>query len=128
VEKFSLGDLGISVFILLAVSSLFLTPIFSWHLLWIFTCYLSLNVLYTLRLKHVKWIDVLCLASFLFFRIASGSVLLSSTLHWQEVMSLMILFLALAIFKRRLELSFFIENKVSLHDFTRPYTKKDLRI
>lgn len=72
--------------------------------LWVLVAYLTLNLAYTLRLKHVVLLDVFCIASGFLFRVQAGASAVGVPVsHWLFLCTLFLsLFLALC--KRRAEI------------------------
>jgi 4-hydroxybenzoate polyprenyltransferase len=72
--------------------------------LWVLLAYLTLNLAYTLRLKHVVLLDVFCIASGFLFRVQAGASAVGVPVsHWLFLCTLFLsLFLALC--KRRAEI------------------------
>ncbi len=101
-------------------SSLLLTPMFA-----LFAgVYLALNLGYSLKLKHVVIVDVLCIAFFFVLRAAAGAAAIGVVIsHWLLICTVLLaLFIALS--KRRHELVLLTNNasnhRESLGDYS-PY-------
>ena len=78
---------------------------------WVVCGYLGINVLYSVRLKHVVLLDVFCIASGFFLRVVAGGLAARAQLsHWLMLCTLFLaLFLALC--KRRAEIDLLGEDR-----------------
>ena len=91
-----------------AIGLVVISLAWAWAITWQFAVlaliYVLLNLAYTLRLKHVVILDVLCIAIFFVLRAAAGAAAIDVTIsHWLLICTILIaLFIALS--KRRHEL------------------------
>jgi 4-hydroxybenzoate polyprenyltransferase len=91
-----------------AIGLLLVSLAWAWAITWPFAVlaliYVLLNLAYTLRLKHIVILDVLCIAIFFVLRAAAGAAAIDVTIsHWLLICTILIaLFIALS--KRRHEL------------------------
>ena len=73
--------------------------------------YMTLNLLYSLKLKHVVLVDVFCIASGFLFRVIAGGFAASAPLsHW-ALLATIFLALFLALCKRRAEIDLLGEGR-----------------
>ncbi len=120
-QKFSYVEVAVAVGVLLLIFSLLLIPVFSDELLVCFLAYLFLNVFYSLKLKHIKWVDVGCLAFFLSLRIACGFVLVSHWPGWIWMFGFWLILFVSALMKRFLEVHYFLRRGLDTVRLGRPY-------
>ncbi|MFP5212329.1 MAG: UbiA prenyltransferase family protein [Acidobacteriota bacterium] len=87
--------------LLLALSASITLLTLPMSFLYVLLAYLGLNLLYSLRLKHVAIVDVVCIAVFFVLRVIGGGIVAGvQASHWIVIMTfLLALFLALG--KRR---------------------------
>jgi 4-hydroxybenzoate polyprenyltransferase len=95
--------LGVILFLSSTVLSYFISPLLTGILLF----YFIINVLYSLKLKHVVLIDVMIIASGFVLRAIAGAVAVSGLLTSWFILCTLLLSLFLALGKRRHELQLF---------------------
>ncbi len=93
------------LFIVLITIGVFIAYWITMPFLWIVLGYIGLNLLYTLRLKQVQILDVVCLAGMFMMRTFAGSAICSIRTGEWFITYCLFLFISLAFLKRYVELS-----------------------
>jgi decaprenyl-phosphate phosphoribosyltransferase len=119
--NFSKVEVTAAASLQLLVFSLLLAPLFSQELFLCFSLYLGLNLFYSLRLKHIQWLDVGCLTLFLTIRIACGFALVSQWPSWPAIFCVCVVLFVSALAKRFLEVQYFLSRGIDLVLLGRPY-------
>jgi 4-hydroxybenzoate polyprenyltransferase len=87
----------------------------------IVTAYVSINILYTVILKHIVIIDVMCIASGFVLRVMSGAYIVHAVPSEWLIMCTMLLSLLLGFGKRKEELSLLEDNAAAHRKILREY-------
>lgn len=95
----------------LAVSGLAMSFLLNINAFYLFVSYLVLNVLYTLKLKHIAIIDVFVVAACFVIRLFVGSVVTGVELSMWIILVTFLLALFLAFAKRRDDLIIYLQTK-----------------
>jgi 4-hydroxybenzoate polyprenyltransferase len=98
--------LGVVLFMASILTAFWLEPTFSFILLF----YFVVNILYSIRLKHIVIIDVMIIALGFVLRAFSGAVVVNVSMTSWFILCTMLLALFLALSKRRHELEVFEDN------------------
>jgi 4-hydroxybenzoate polyprenyltransferase len=99
------------IIIFLALSSLFLSFLMSEYLFFILVIYFILNILYSVKLKHIAIVDIFIIATGFVLRLFAGASVVDTTLSMWIIIITFLLALFLAIAKRRDDILLSLQGK-----------------
>jgi 4-hydroxybenzoate polyprenyltransferase len=120
-QDFATRHIAASILICLMISACFSVPIFQYKLLMSFLTYLLLNIIYSLWLKKIKWIDIACLSVFLMIRVGCGYTLMGRQPSPALLGVVWFIFLISAFGKRLIEIQASLVRGAEISHLGRPY-------
>ena len=99
--------------LLLSLVGLFLIPLFNFQFLIILFLYIALNFFYTIILKNIVIVDIMCIAAGFMLRVLGGAVVIDVHVSSWLILTTLFISLFLAVMKRRTELEFEINQNES---------------
>lgn len=113
------------ILIALAFSSfLFSFLLVGRHLTFVIMCYFVLNILYTLQLKKIAYLDIVVIAISFMLRIVAGGTATNTPLSYWILIMVFLLALFLALAKRRDELLIYLTTNVIVRSNIKKYNLK----
>ena len=119
------GELSVAAALLVAVSCALGAIALAYHaalpVLYLLIAYVTMNIAYSLRLKHVVLIDVFCIAGGFLFRVAAGGEAAGIVISKWLFLCTLFLALFLALNKRRSEIALMGTGQISTRAILREY-------